>query len=60
MNLDNRPQLIDKLQKLMERADFSAPSVVPSGNCKDVTTHLCGMFLKTHSRAILEALRRMD
>jgi hypothetical protein len=58
--MDERANLIDKLVKLMKRGDFDSPSLLPSGDCKDVTTHLCGLFLKHHAAVILEALRRMD
>lgn len=58
--MDSRLNLIDKIQKLTERSDWLDPVRLPAGDCKDVTTHLAGMILKYHSKAILEALRRMD
>jgi hypothetical protein len=52
--------IINKLEKLAARRDFNDPSRLPSGECRDVTTHLCGIFLKVHIGTILEALKRMD
>jgi hypothetical protein len=58
--MDPRLRVIDRLEKLIDRADWSDPARIPSGECRDVTTHLAGMFIKTHYRLILEALKRMD
>lgn len=58
--MDQRARVIEKLEKLADRADWHDPSRLPAGDCRDVTTHLAGIFLKTHYRAILEALKRMD
>lgn len=58
--MDTRDNLIDKIQKLMQRSDWNEPVTIPSGECRDVTTHLAGLLMKAHARAILEALRRMD
>lgn len=58
--MPERQRLIEKLEMLSQRADWCDPSRMPSGNCKDITTHLAGIFLKTHYRMILEALKRMD
>lgn len=58
--MDNRATILEKLLKLTERKDWREPSKMPSGECRDVTTHLAGIFLKTHIGAIMEALRRAD
>lgn len=60
MGMYNDPNdaLMDRLSKLMQRRDFADPGRLPPGDCKDVTTHLCGLFLKTYAGAILEALKR--
>lgn len=58
--MDKRANIIDKLEKLSQRGDWHDPPRLPPGDCRDVSTHLGGIFLKTHWRAILEALKRMD
>lgn len=52
--------LIEQLSKLTERKDWGQKTWPPQEGSPSVTTMLAGIFLQTHYKAILEALRRMD
>lgn len=54
-----RSELIEKMERIMERFGGQKPSWPPIG-CKDVTTHLAGGWFIEHVDQLLEELRNAE